>query len=130
MAFVQKLAGNNGTIPRDQAVQLQAMGIQVPYSAIGSSRDDGIQFFDQAIRAAGEGLQGMDPLMTGPDNPRVKFERYGAMRAQDYKQKIAQGMNPDDAMTAFRQEMAEMAMAFGLINIQQGQLPQAQPQGQ
>ena len=129
--FVNKLAGSGGTIPRDQAAQLQAMGVEVPYSAIGASADEGLEYFDSAIRSAGEGLQQIDPLMAGPDHPRVKFERYGAMRANEYKRMIQQGMNPDDAMRAFKQEMAEFAMAFGLLNVQQGQMPEQQaPQGQ
>ena len=133
-AIVAKMAGQGGKVPFEQAQQLQMLGVNVPYGSVGSSKDAGIAFFDSAIGEAGKTLSSVSPL-DAVGNPaiadRMKFEQYGAMLAEDYKRKVAAGMNPDDAMKEWQQKMAQLALATGLVNAQEiGQVQQQLQQPQ
>lgn len=121
MAFVEKLAGAGGTIPRDQASQLQAIGVSVPYGAIGASKDDVISYFDKEIKDAGMFLASEKSTMLGGQHPMNQIQSFGQMRAQYYQRLVADGqMNPDDARAAWEQEIAQISRAYGDINQLQG----------
>ena len=133
-AIVAKMAGEGGKIPFEQAQQLQMLGVNVPYGSVGTSKEDGVGFFDSAVGEAGKALSSVSPL-DAIGNPalegRMKFEQYGAMLAEDYKRKVAAGMNPDDAISEFKQKMAQLALASGLVNMQEiGQQTQQMQQPQ
>ena len=121
-AIVAKMGGNSGKIPFEDAQKLQMLGVNIPYGSVGLSRDDGIAFFDSAIAEAGKALSSVDQLQA-IGNPNIaeemKFNRHGAMLAEEYKRKIAAGMNPEDAKREWIQEMSQLALANGLINEQQ-----------
>lgn len=116
--IVDSIGDSGGRVPAEEAKKLRLLGLPIPADIIGSSIESGIAFFDDAKRQAGEFLSGIDPMMASLDNPRIKFERLGAMLAEDYRQRIGQGMSADDAITAYRQEMAQLAMSLGLMNMQ------------
>ena len=118
--FVQNLAGSGGTIPRDQAAQLQALGVNVPFNAIGSGADEGVAFFDSAIEKAGQFLSNLDQFELASGHPMIKVQQAGAMRAKFYRDLVESGqMNADDAMQRFQRELADMAMQAGVINTQE-----------
>ena len=118
--FVNKLAGSGGTIPRDKAAQLQALGVDVPYGATGSSVDEGAAFFDDAISKAGTFLAQLDQVDATSGHPMIKVQKYGAMLAEKYKQLVAAGqINPDDAIKQWKSEIAQLALSQGLINTQE-----------
>jgi hypothetical protein len=118
--FVRSLAGEGGTVPREKAAQLQALGVNVPYGAIGSSVDEGVAFFDDAIAKAGTFLSNLDPVDATSGHPMIKVQKYGAMLAEKYKQLVAEGlMNPDDARRQWQSEMAQVALTAGVINTQE-----------
>ena len=130
-AIVAKMAGEGGKIPFEQAQQLQMLGVNVPYGSVGTSKEDGIGYFDSAVGAAGKELSRVNQLdaMVNPAiAERMKFEQYGAMLAEDYKRKVAAGMNPDDAITEFNQKMSQLALASGLVNMQEISQQQQQMQ--
>ena len=116
--IVDSIGDSGGRVPAEEAKKLRLLGLPIPADIIGSSIESGIAFFDDAKRQAGEFLSGIDPMMASPDNPRIKFERLGAILAEDYRQRISQGMSPDDAVNAYQQEMAQLAMSLGLMNMQ------------
>jgi len=133
-AIVAKMGGEGGKVPFEQAQQLQMLGVNVPYGSVGTSKEDGVGFFDSAVGEAGKALSSVSPL-DAIGNPalegRMKFEQYGAMLAEDYKRKVAAGMNPDDAISEFKQKMAQLALASGLVNMQEiGQQTQQMQQPQ
>ena len=128
--IVDSIGDSGGRVPAEEAKKLRLLGLPIPADIIGSSVESGIAFFDDAKRQAGEFLSGIDPMMASLDNPRIKFERLGAMLAEDYRQRIVDGMSADDAVTAYRQEMAQLAMSLGLMNMQTMQGMQQQPEGQ
>jgi hypothetical protein len=128
--IVDSIGDSGGRVPAEEAKKLRLLGLPIPADIIGSSIESGIAFFDDAKRKAGEFLSGIDPMMASLDNPRIKFERLGAMLAEDYRQRITNGMSADDAITAYRQEMAQLAMSLGLMNMQTMQGMQQQPEGQ
>ena len=128
--FVSKLAGMGGTIPRDQAAQLQALGVDIPYGAIGSSVDEGVAFFDDAINKAGTFLSQLDQFDAASGHPMIAIQKWGAMRAEHYKQLVQSGqMNPDDARQQFQSELAQEALRAGLINTQESSSMTQQPGG-
>jgi len=118
--LVQALAGAGGTIPGDRVGPLQAIGVSVPYSAIGSSVDEGVAFFDDAIAKAGNFLAGLDPVDATSGHPMIQVQKKGAALAEKYKQLVAAGkINPDDAKRQWQSEMAQIALAAGVINAQE-----------
>jgi hypothetical protein len=122
MSFVEKLAGSGGTIPADQAAQLQAIGVHVPSSAIGATRQEAVGFFDDAIRKGGQFLADRGPEYAGMQDPMTEIQKWGMLRADHYRQLVEAGqMNPDDAVSAWRQEVAQRSMAVGILS-EQGQL--------
>ena len=59
---------------------------------------------------------------------RIEIEQHGAKLAENYRRKIAAGMNSEDAKRAFLQEMGQIMLANGYINIQEMQQAQSQMQ--
>ena len=128
--FVSKLAGGEGTIPPEQAAQLQALGVSVPYNAIGSSADEGMAFFDDAISKAGAFLSKLDPTDAVSGHPMIKIQKFGVMRAEHFRRLVENGqMSADDARNEWTREMAGVAMAEGLINEQEMASMMQQPGG-
>ena len=117
--LVQSLAGNSGKIPFEKAMQLEAAGMSVPYGARGMSKEDAIATFDAAAQQAGQDLAGINPL-DAVGNPASKnmivVTRYAAALAQLYKQKVAAGMDPDDAVRKWQEQVAQNMMEAGLLN--------------
>jgi len=131
MKFIEKLQGMGGTIPREMVAQLQAIGVNVPYSAIGSSSEDVSGYFAKEMQDAGEFLSSDQVMQLGPEHPMVKMQKWGMMRARYYDQLLAQKkMNPDDAKRAYDKEVSEMAMAQGLMSQLGGLDGPAQPVGE
>ena len=133
-AIVAKMAGEGGKIPFEQAQQLQMLGVNVPYGSTGMSKDQGVEFFDSAIAEAGKFLSSINPL-EAVGNPavgkRAEFERHGALLAEDYRRKVLNGMNSNDASDAWKREMSMLAIANGFMNMQEiGQQTQQMQQPQ
>lgn len=118
-ALVNALGGGGGKIPFEQAMQLQAAGVKVPYGATGMSKEDAISMFDSAIQQAGQDLARVNPLEAVGDpsvKNRIVLTRYAASLADMYKQKVAAGMNPDEAQRMWQEEVTRMMLESGFLN--------------
>ena len=128
--LVQSLAGSSGKIPFEKAMQLEASGMSIPYGARGMSKEDAMSAFDAAIEQAGRDLAGANPL-EALGNPSAKNEivvtRYAMSLAQLYKQKVAMGMDPDEAYRKWQEQVSQNMMEAGLLNTNEmvGPAPEA-----
>ncbi len=74
-ALVDRLAGKGGTIAPEQAAHIQALGGYVPPHAIGSSKEEGVAFFDDAIQKGGTFLAGQDRMTIGMQDPMTQIQK-------------------------------------------------------
>ena len=129
--LIDALRGSGGKIPFDQAMQLQASGKNLPYGSIGMSREDAMASFDAMIQKGGEDLAGINPLDAVGDESvknRVLLTRQAIVLAGLYKQKVAAGMDPDEADRMLKEQVSRMMMEAGFLNTNEmvGPAPEAQ----
>jgi hypothetical protein len=117
MELIKQVAGSGGTLDPEKAGQLQAIGVVVPSNLIGSSKDEALAFFDDAVQKGGSYLASRGPEYAGVQDPMSSIQKFGMMRAQYYRQMVEAGqMNNDDAIYAWKNELAQMSMAQGIMN--------------
>ena len=72
----------------------------------------------------------LDQFDAASGHPMIAIQKWGAMRAEHYKQLVQSGqMNPDDARQQFQSELAQEALRAGLINTQESSSMTQQPGG-